>query len=187
MPRRGRRGSDWVRQGHVGLAPHRPRGGSSAPPRRCPGPVPAIGPSPPASRSLAAGLPPFSSRRPSPLQPPPATSLVASLAAARTHAARTPPTAPSAAPRHGRSPAAVAPVLRHRQAFPRPHRPVHVRACNHGCPVAANHARASRCQSPGSCPVVPPPRRPPLPARADAQQRLTLRPSPVAGAIHTPC
>jgi hypothetical protein len=39
----------------------------------------------------------------------------------------------------------------------------YARACNHGCPVAANHARASRRQSPGSCPAVAPPRRPPPP------------------------
>jgi hypothetical protein len=43
-------------------------------------------------------------------QTPPATFLAVSLAAARTRAVRTPPTAPSATPRHGRLPSSAFPA-----------------------------------------------------------------------------
>jgi hypothetical protein len=78
--------------------------GSDPPNPPLPGPVPAVRPSARASRSSTAGLPPFFSRRASPLQPPSSASLAASLAATRARANRTPRSASSVAPRHGRLP-----------------------------------------------------------------------------------
>lgn len=78
--------------------------GSDPPNPPLPGPVPAVRPSARASRSSTAGLPPFFSHRASPLQPPSSASLAASLAATRARANRTPRSASSIAPRHGRLP-----------------------------------------------------------------------------------